>query len=277
VTLIELIIVIVLTGILVAVIAQFVWPVFAYTDVNQRAMLADTADTALRRMGRDLRLALPNSVRVTTSGGVQYMELLLVRVGGRYRSDSVGGSGACGGAGDALTFGAADTCFTTLGDVPNIGQVTTSDRVVVFNLQPGTANVDAYQAGNNSQIAAVPVHSPGSEKITFSSNTFTYESPGKRFYIIQGPVTYACSTATGKLTRYSGYTISSSQPTPPVGTSAVLASNVAACTFTYDGTANPATQGAGLATMSLQLSAPTSRGGTETVTLFHAVHVNNVP
>ncbi len=279
-TLIELTIVIVLTGILAAIILQFVWPIFAYNDSLRRAALADTADTALRRMARDLRLALPNSVRVTSAGGVVYMELLLVRVGGRYRSDSVGGSGVCAAAGDALSFGAADTCFTTLGNVPNIGQVTTTDYMVVFNLQPGTTNADAYQfpgtGGNKSQITPVPVDSVGSEKITFASNTFTYESPGKRFYIVQGPVTYACNTAANTLTRISGYTIASSQPAPPVGgTSALLASGVTACSFTYD--ANASTQGAGLATMALQLTANTSKGGTETVTLYHAVHVNNVP
>jgi MSHA biogenesis protein MshO len=279
-TLIELTIVIVLTGILAAIIVQFAWPIFAYNDSLRRAALADTADTALRRMGRDLRLALPNSVRVTSAGGIVYMELLLVRVGGRYRSDSVGGAGTCAAAGDALTFGAADTCFTTLGDVPNISQVATSDYVVVFNLQPGTSSANAYEfpgtGGNKSQITPVPVDGAGSEKITFASNTFTYESPGKRFYIIQGPVTYACNATAQTLTRISGYTIASAQPVPPAGgTSALLASGVTRCSFTYDASASA--QGAGLATMALQLTANTSKGGTETVTLYHAVHVNNVP
>jgi MSHA biogenesis protein MshO len=279
-TLIELTIVIVLTGILAAIILQFVWPVLAYNDSTRRAALADTADTALRRIGRDLRLALPNSVRVTTVSGVVYMELLLVRVGGRYRSDSVGGTGTCAAAGDALSFGTADTCFTTLGDVPNISKVTTGDYLVVFNLQPGTTNADAYQfpgtGGNKSQITPVPIDGAGSEKITFASNTFTYESPGKRFFIIQGPVTYACNTAAQTLTRVSGYAIASTQPAPPVGgASALLASGVTGCSFTYD--ANASTQGAGLATMSLRLTAQTSKGGSETVTLYHTVHVNNVP
>src|SRR4030067_199295 len=85
VTLIELAITIALVGILAALIVQFVAPVRSYIDSSRRAALADTADTALRRLGRDLRLALPNSVRVTTSGGIVYLEFLLLRVGGPYR------------------------------------------------------------------------------------------------------------------------------------------------------------------------------------------------
>ena len=66
-TLVEAIIVIVLTGILAGVVAVFlVIPVTGYFDVARRAELTDTADTALRRISRDLRLALPNSIRVTS-------------------------------------------------------------------------------------------------------------------------------------------------------------------------------------------------------------------
>jgi MSHA biogenesis protein MshO len=278
ITLIEMVVVIILTGILGAVIVQFVEPVRAYVDSTRRAALTDAADTALRRIGRDLRMALPNSVRVSTAAGVTYIEFLLVRVGGRYRSDAVGGSGACAAAGDALTFGAADTCLTTIGNVPNISQVTTSDFLVVFNLQPGTSNADAYQfsgtGGNKSLIAAAPVTSAGSEKITFASNTFTYESPGKRFFIIQGPVTYACDTGAQTLKRYSGYTIAAAQPQPPAVAPVLLANGVTSCSITYDANAN--TQGGGLVTMSLQLTAQISSSA-ETVTLYHAVHVNNVP
>ena len=72
VTLIELAIVIALVGIVGALIVNFVQPVRSYIDSSRRAALADTADTALRRIGRDVRLALPNSVRVTDALGVTY-------------------------------------------------------------------------------------------------------------------------------------------------------------------------------------------------------------
>ena len=292
VTLIELAITIALVGILAALIVQFVAPVRGYIDSSRRAALADTADTALRRIGRDVRLALPNSVRVTVAGGVTYLEFLLVRTGGRYRFETAASTttGCPGGAGvdpalDVLSFGAADDCFKSIGNIPDIAEVTigvpltSGDFVVVFNLQPGTPNADAYAfagtGGNKSKVSAA-VAGAGEDRIAFASNTFTFESPGRRFFIIEGPVTYACDPAAGTLTRYSGYAIAAAQPTPPGGASVLLASGVTApCTITYE--TSVAAQGAGLLTMSLRLSMQDSRGDTENVNLYHAVHVNNVP
>ena len=65
-TLIELIIVILLIGILSGVIFTILrGPIQAYVDVEKRTRLIDIADTALQRMTREIRLALPNSIRVT--------------------------------------------------------------------------------------------------------------------------------------------------------------------------------------------------------------------
>src|SRR5690349_6091801 len=164
VTLIELAIVIALVGILAALIVQFVTPVRGYIDTTRRAALADAADTSLRRIGRDLRLALPNSVRVTTSGGVVYLEFALVRTGGRYRSEPDGGAtNTCDDgassvpANDVRAVGSADTCLTTVGgDATSFAEVVAnSDWLVVFNLpprtsptDPGTANANFYEAGS---------------------------------------------------------------------------------------------------------------------------------
>lgn len=284
VTLIELAITIALVGILAVLIIQFIAPVRSYIDTSRRAALADTADTALRRIRRDLRLALPNSVRVTSSGGVLYLEFLLVRTAGRYRFEA--GSGTdCGGttADDALAFGSADTCFTSIGGILNRADVTANDYLVVFNLQPGTDKADAYQtscgaACNRSQIVTpLPVGGTGGDVIKFSSNTFTYESPGRRFFIIEGPVTYACDKSAGTLKRYSGYGIAAAQPTPPGVTGTLLANGVNDCSFTYDNVAGAANQGAGLVSMWLKLRMQDSTGSNEDVNLYHSVHVSNVP
>lgn len=293
VTLIELAIVIALVGILAALIVNFVQPVRSYIDSSRRAALADTADTALRRIGRDLHLALPNSVRVTTASGVVYLEFMLMRAGGRYRSEAdPAATATCDDgassvpANDVLSFSGADACFKTIGDVPNIGQVSTNDFVVVFNLPPrtsvavpGTPNANVYEfagtGGNKAKITG-RFDGAGSERFTFESNSFTYESPGKRFFIIEGPVTYACDTGAKTLRRYWGYAIADTQPTPPAGGSnALMASGVTACTMTYE--SNLGGQAAGLVTLSLQLTIQDSRGDNESVNLYHAVHVNNVP
>jgi len=290
VTLIELAITIALVGILAALIVQFVAPVRSYIDSSRRAALADTADTALRRIGRDVRLALPNSVRVATDGSATYVEFLLVRTGGRYRYEPGAGGTDCGGttADDVLSFGVSDTCFTSIGDVPNAADVKTTDYVVVFNLPTGTAKADAYDTTcgtvcNKALVTTQPLAAgTGGHRIDFTGgNTFTYESPGRRFFIVEGPVTYACnpSAAGGTVTRHSGYAILASLAAPPAaapgGAGALLASGVTGCSIKYD--TSVAGQAAGLLTMRLQLSMQDSRGDTENVALYHAVHVNNVP
>src|SRR5690349_19041624 len=74
VTLIEMIVVILITGIIGSMVVVFMRrPVDGYLDTARRAELSDIADTALRRISRDLRRALPNSVRVTSVGNATYL------------------------------------------------------------------------------------------------------------------------------------------------------------------------------------------------------------
>ena len=132
-TLVEMVIVIVITGIIGAVVAVFIRsPVQGYVDMVSRAELADEADTAVRRISRDLRLALPNSVRVTTVGSTNFLELLLTRTGGRYldEEDAVAG-------GDILDFSnAGDLTFRVVGPLPAEAaqQIQISDQLVISTL-----------------------------------------------------------------------------------------------------------------------------------------------
>ena len=291
VTLVELVIVMLLTAILGAMVALFARPIFQYSDTRRRAEMTDIADTALRRMGRDLRNALPNSVRVTTVGSgatAQYhVEMLLLRSGGRYRAD-VGSSGgtACGadGSSDAsmLVFAAADTCFKSIGNVLNYSSIAATDYVAIYNLSPGTTNADAYAGGNLAQLSAAPAQETGQVRFPIGSHTFTYESPAQRFQVIEGPVSYVCDKGAQTLTRYSGYGISSAQPTvggspalPGTGSSALVANQVADCSFSYD--ANVVAQSAGLVTMFLKVATQDEKANTESVGLYQTVHVSNIP
>jgi prepilin-type N-terminal cleavage/methylation domain-containing protein len=82
-SLIELVMVIVILGVVGATVAVFMRkPVDAYVDTSRRAALSDLADTAVRRIARDVRRALPNSVRNPSN---QCIEFIPTRTGGRYR------------------------------------------------------------------------------------------------------------------------------------------------------------------------------------------------
>lgn len=285
-TLVEMIIVIVITGIIAGIVAVFLRaPVQGYVDSARRAEMTDIADTALRRVSRDLRLALPNSVRLSGAcggAGTCYLEFIPTIGGGRYRSSAApaGGVAKCGSlAADVLDFTAADICFEVLGPMPTVA---VGDQVVVYNL--GIPGADAY-AGNTSPTQnRRAVAGVGANSITLASpnrlpfDSCVYDAAGDvaggcRFQVVQTPVTYACDPATGTLRRWTGYAFLAAQPVAfPGGTGAtdtILATNVSACNFIYE---PGATQNSGLVNMYLTI---TEQG--ESVTLFNATHVNNVP
>ncbi len=261
-TLIEMIMVIVITGIIGGMVAMFLKaPIDQYMDVSRRAEMTDIADTALRRVNRDLRLALPNSVRVSgTCNGTStcFIEFLPTKGGGRYRADT-------GGTGDILDFGIADTSFEVLGPAP---ARVAGDQIVVYNL--GITGADAYVGNNRNAYGGLTV-----SIVTMPAKQFPFDSPGHRFHVVSTPVTYACSPAAGGtgglLARWQGYAIQAAQPValPAGGSSVLLASNVSNCRYDY----NPLVVGrSGLVTMRLGI---TEQG--ETITLYDAAHVSNQP
>lgn len=263
-TLIEAVMVIVITGIIGVLAAGFVRPLEGYFDTLNRADLSDTADTALRRMARDIRLALPNSVRINISGNSRYLDFLATTGGGRYRA------ALDAGAGDILDFIAADTSFDVLGPPVTIAA---GDQIVVSNLDnPGA---DAYEGNTLSthvRRAASVTGTVANVSIT-STNPLPHESPAQRFQIVHEQVRYLCDLTTGRLIRYAGFPIAPPAAQVPVGGSnALLASGVTACSFTY---APGSAQRSGLVTISLTLS--NNSDPLDNVTLLHQVHVQNVP
>jgi MSHA biogenesis protein MshO len=297
ITLIELVVAMVLVGIVVAATAYFFYPVTQSVDLAGRAELTDIADNALQRIGREVRLALPNSVRQTTAGSSSFLEFLPLRTAGRYRADSGGVSGGtdCPDSGlgtpasDQLSFSpTVDTCFKTIGAVANASTVTTNDFVVFNNYGEAFDGQNAYATSgtlNRRKISAAADEGTR-ERVAFTSTTALdrtlHDSPGKRFFVVVGnastglpeAVTYQCDTATGKLYRYSGYTMSASQPTSFTVTPSLVADDVSACSFDY--VPNVAPQ-IGLLTLRLTLGKALPGGATQTVSLYHAVHITNIP
>lgn len=296
-TLIELVVVIVLTAIIAGIVAVFITrPIESYVGLSQRATLVDAADSALHRMGRDIHRALPNSVRVDGTGRV--IETLDTVDGARYRDDPPGGP--C----DTLDFSQPDADFDLLGNFLNTapGTLPPNDRLAIYNTGAVDASgnpvpgANAYAgpspgptppAGSNvitpagttitlSMPSACPGSQPNEAHVHLSpAFQFSFQSPAQRLFIVDTPVTYLCDPTAQTVTRYWGYPISATQLTSDTALkgagaqSALLTNHVTGCQFTYQ----PGTsQRAGLVTLQLTL---TGKGGT--ITLLHQVHVDNSP
>jgi MSHA biogenesis protein MshO len=232
-------------------------------------------------MARDIRRALPNSVRTTTSGTVTALEVLSTVDGARYRAQPP----PSGTAAQALDFGSADTSWNVLGPFTQISKpfTSTTHHLAVFNV--GDAGADAYTLTNvitpaGRTIAITADGTTGEDRVTLSPSgfRFVYPSPSQRMFLVDGPITYLCDTGLGTLTRYQGYAIESSQAShdthaellsSPNATAALMANQLVGCSFIY--TAGSAER-FGLVTLQLSV-----RAQGETVSLLTQVHVDNAP
>lgn len=298
VTLVELIMVIVISGIVATMLTAFIIrPIEGYEAQVRRAELVDAAEMALRRMARDIRAALPNSVRI--AGGNQVIEMLNTIDGARYREGPGTNPGGHNHAGlqYRLRFTGADNDgFNLIGFDLNIAPIpfnSTTERLSVYN--QGVPGADAYADANAGagtpvvitnpavttfQIANDDGGPPDERQITPLTGNFQFRwrSPAQRIFIVDVPVTYICSPGVGgTVTRYSNYAITAAQPTDPtvlplsVVEDALLSTPVTACSFTY----NPGTpERAGLVTLDITVGDLASG---DRVRLLHQVHVDNSP
>lgn len=278
-TLIELIVVIVLSSIVISFMAMFIaGPVRAYTEQARRAELVDLAENSLRRISRDVHRALPNSVRVTSSGSVVALEMLNTVDGVRYREQPPPDD-----PDKQLDFAAADGAFNSVGAFTTISKPfsSTAHYLSVYNV--GVPGADAYELANvitppGTQIDIDADTVAGEDHVTLSpAFRFAYGSPARRIFLLDGPLSYLCDLGAGTLTRYSGYSIAASQSDRDSAaeliaagaSNTLIADQISACNIAY---APGTSQRAGL--VSLHLAVADSG---ETISLLHQIHVNNVP
>ncbi|WP_321530203.1 type II secretion system protein [uncultured Desulfuromonas sp.] len=254
-TLVELIVVILIVSILATLGGMFIsHPIEGYVDLRRRAELVGQAEMALRRMQRDIRAALPNSVRLYTDTDGNGIELLHVVDGGRYRRN-MGTSG-----GDILDFTQADNKFDVLGGLRHAVDGR-SYGVVIYNLAATGIVGNAYAGDNRSP----GVYNADSTISLDNPTVFPFDSPSQRFFLVDQAVVY--HVANGILWRHAGYAIDNVADTP--GGGVVVAQHVQSVAFQYA----PGTPSrAGLVTITLTL-----QDGGEQVRLLHQVHVDNAP
>ena len=282
-SLIELVVVIVILGIIGTTVALFVKPsVDAFADVRGRADLADQGDTALRRMLRDVRHAVPNSLRAPNTN---CFELVPAVSGGRYRMGPDVTNDAANCCAAYVDTSQATTSFDTLSALATTPAV--GDWVVINN-QNGN---DVYSGANRSALTAVglPTGTGGASttmghlRLNFGSMQVSPGYNGGRFQIVKNSeqsVFYVCSGAgtnasgdgTGTVHRVvRSFNAAYPAACPSTTGAEVLANNVSACAFVYDPNQG-ATQQSGFLWMQLRLT----RNG-ETSALAVGSHVMNVP
>lgn len=295
-SLMELVVTIVILGIIGGLLGGFILPaVLAHQAQVQRAALVDETEAALRRMGRDIRGALPNSVRVTdpATGAAFAIEMIPALDGARY---CVAGLANCAGAAQVLDFSAPDTAFDVLGLFRNSAFVTaasagtattgaTAYRLVINNsgneVYSGTPTVVMTPTTTTMTLTT----SGGRHHLALSAGfQFPSSSSRQRVFVVQaaagteGPISYLCTAGaggTGTLMRYSGYTVVPTDPQPTTaaeltgkGALAVLITNSVSFCRAWSSTGNIQTKG--LVSLSLSLER-----ATETVGLMHQVQLDN--
>ncbi|MCR4346832.1 MAG: type II secretion system GspH family protein [Sulfuricaulis sp.] len=315
VSLIELVVVITISGIIATVLgAIIVRPIQGYEAQVRRAQLVDAAEMAVRRLGRDIRQALPNSVRIvdslgntdnvscTTAGTTCTIEMLNTLDGARYRFDpgTVPG-GHPHPAGVPWTIyrlqvpGLDSNGFNIVGQFenfqPTLPFTSTTERLAIYNQSANGANsayADAVLAAGpyvitnpdapqNTRFTLQDDGGGDEWRITPSGNpnfNFRWASPYQRIYVVDTPVSYVCSAGPN-----GNITRYSSYPiTAAQAATPVGATNTALLSTPVSACSfsySPGTnQRAGLVTLDITVR---DNASGEQVRLLYQAHVDNSP
>lgn len=269
VTLVELVVVMTIIGLVASLGATLVGRVVAgRQDTHARLTLAMTADAALAQVAGELQAALPNSLRVASSGAQTWIEWIPVLDAGRYRAaaDTVSAS-----PGDPLDLeDASDNGFDVIGSP--LASPGAGSQLVLNNL--GTPEADAY-AGNNRRGGLVL--GGGGRHLAFSAaGALPPGGAGHRFFITGSPVTLACVAVGSRfeLRRFTGYGWLAAQPTSTATLAGAASTMVLAgldrCSAAYS------TALANIGLLDLRLSLAGAEGSTR-LDFLQQLAVDNTP
>ncbi|NQD37290.1 type II secretion system protein [Permianibacter sp. IMCC34836] len=258
-TLIELVIVIAILGVIgVGLISIYTTSIRQYVEANLRAELSASARFAVERLSRELRNALPNSIRVTSDGDC--VEFRPVQLGSTYVDLPLTSASSTVTAA-AFTLPAGSWSLSVMPLLTGNGS--SSDMYGPSPLATaGIASVGAPDANNMVSITLT------------AAKQFPRSSPGRRLFIVGAPVSF-CVTAANQIRRYTGYASTVVQPTKnDLSGGTLLAENVQVSDVSN--TAFRYTSGSlernAVLSLQLRLSA-----GTETLRYAHEVLIRNVP
>lgn len=267
-TLVELVMVIALAGVVVVMISTVMSrPLQSFVDQSRRAELVDLAATALQRMTRDIRLAVPNSLRV--AGGAR-LELLRSPGGGRYRASLVNGVRR-----DPPACSTNPCTVEVLGPIIGVEDWAALNWMVLYNIGGAAGGDNSWPplSASSSVISPKVAISYAAGNLSLGGGAienfqFKYASPQHRFFLADKVVGYQCSG--DRILRGEFESLELPGAYDYSGASVVVDHvECANSGFTYSPGTNTRS---GLVTVRLTLS----QDG-ETITLLQQVHVDNAP
>lgn len=275
-TLVELVMVIALASVVAVMVSSVLSrPLEGFVAQSRRAELVDIGSIALNRMQRDIRMAVPGSLR--RSPDHQGLELLLIDTAGRYLPNRTGGW---------LAFAPRDP-DATLPESCVDGTMADSSKAdcdVLPMLDPElslpesawlvlpSSNADLWSGASSGALLRAgievldDVDGVRRFRITPEAGSFTFAAPSslsRRLYFATQVVGYRC--VGNQLLRYEQEQLPSTWPAPLPDNARVQAGQISECNFQVE--SEP-----GQALLQLTISV-----AGESVRLVQFVKVNNAP
>lgn len=223
-TLVEMVTVILILGILVVGVSSFIiFGTRIFVESSSVDQVLSQSRFAVERMTRELRSALPNSVRLNSDSlTYQCIEFVPIEASTTYLTMPI------------IPAAAASTGIVILDRNQDENKISENQFAWIYPL----VDADVYSSARQkrAQVKTIAISDPSFEHqvtLTFTAPTrFAEASPRQRIYFGSSPVSYCFEKgASGndlQIVRYAGYNFNTVQPNPAtMGTGVLMAQSVA--------------------------------------------------
>ena len=236
-------------------------------DSAERQSLASTASIAIEKVLRQVRGALPNSVRAFDDDGNSCIEFVPILRSSEYLSVPIAIAGTDF---EAIAFVNAD------GTESGFVAVYPISENAIYGTSPETVR---SVSTNTASASVVGTPSANLQTITFSASSsyrFPTDSPEKRFFLISQPISF-CEDSIGRLWRYQNYGFhpDSRSSIPTSGANRVLIADSLEVNSLSFNISPPQLQRNAVVRMSLVIVRPSSN--IESIEISQEVQLRNVP
>jgi len=221
-TLLELIIVIIILGVMAVGISGFITlATQTYLNVSERDDLLSSARFAVERLNRELRNAVPNSIRVINDTSRQCIEFTPIKASTIYTDIPVVPDPKLGEINVVSFVDSKGDPFSCTGFCLDYIVVYPLNASDIYNLDVNTGDgkVTAFKSfsGLSGDIWTVPIRPNG-------GMVFDEHSPTNRLYIFDAPIAYCVDNS--ELRRYNEQGIKAIQSLEPTGGFSLMAESL---------------------------------------------------